>query len=177
MFLNCTGKASGPTVILEAGTGGTSEVWTAVQTEVEKSAIVCSYDRLGLGRSDKLAVAHTADEIVSDLHRLLQAASIRGPYLSVAHSIGGIYTRKYADLYPAEVAGVVLVESAHEEQFTRVARISPEWAKRISSQFPVDEQRSQGFLNAAEPEQGIPKCSELWHRPGACPVIPRSCVE
>jgi hypothetical protein len=30
MFLNCTGKAPGPTVILEAGTGDTSEVWSAV---------------------------------------------------------------------------------------------------------------------------------------------------
>jgi hypothetical protein len=91
-------------------------------------------------------VAHTADEIVADLHGLLHAASIREPYVLVAHSIGGIYTRKYADLYLAEVAGVVLVDSAHEEQFTRVAQISPEWAKRISNQFPVDEQRSQGFL-------------------------------
>jgi len=45
---------------------------------------------------------------------------------------------------------VVLVDSAHEEQFTRVAQISPEWAKRISSQFPVDEQRSQGFLPGNE---------------------------
>jgi pimeloyl-ACP methyl ester carboxylesterase len=150
MFLNCTGKAPGPTVILEAGTGDTSEVWSAVQTEVEKFANVCSYDRLGLGRSDKLAVAHTADEIVADLHGLLHAASIREPYVLVAHSIGGIYTRKYADLYLAEVAGVVLVDSAHEEQFTRVAQISPEWAKRISSQFPVDEQRSQGFLPGDE---------------------------
>ena len=146
MFLNCTVKAPGPTVILEAGTGDSSEVWNAVQSGVEKFASVCSYDRLGLGRSDKLAVAHTADEIVADLHGLLHVASIREPYILVAHSIGGIYARKYADLYPAEVAGMVLVDSAHEEQFTRVAHISPEWAKRINSQFPVDEQRSQGFL-------------------------------
>lgn len=150
IFLNCSGNAPGPTVILEAGTGDTSEVWSAVQTEVEKFANVCSYDRLGLGRSDKLGVAHTADEIVADLHGLLHAASIREPYVLVAHSIGGIYSRKYADLYPAEVAGIVLVDSAHEDQFTRVAQISPEWAKRISSQFPVDEQRSQGFLSGNE---------------------------
>jgi len=150
MFLNCTGKAPGPTVIFEAGTGDSSEVWSAVQTQVEQFASVCSYDRLGLGRSDKLAVAHTADEIVADLHGLLHAASVREPYVLVAHSIGGIYTRKYTDLYPAEVAGVVLVDSAHEEQFARVAQISPEWAKRISSQFPVGEQRSQGFLSGNE---------------------------
>jgi pimeloyl-ACP methyl ester carboxylesterase len=95
-------------------------------------------------------VAHTADEIVADLHGLLHAAFIRRPYVLVAHSIGGIYTRKYAALYPAEVAGVLLLDSAHEEQFARAAQISPEWAKRISSQFPVDEQRSQGFLPGNE---------------------------
>ena len=51
MFVNCTGKAVGPTVILEAGTGDTSELWRAVQTVVEKSASVCSYDRLVLGEA------------------------------------------------------------------------------------------------------------------------------
>jgi pimeloyl-ACP methyl ester carboxylesterase len=74
MFLNCTGGASGPTVILEAGTGDTSEVWIAVQKQVEKFARVCSYDRLGLGKSDKLTSPHTADEIVHDLYGLLHAA-------------------------------------------------------------------------------------------------------
>lgn len=121
-----------------------------MQREVEKFANVCTYNRLGLGRSDKLAVAHTADEVVADLHGLLHAASIREPPISVAHSIGGIYARKYADLYPSEVAAMVLVDSAHEEQFTRVAQISPEWAKRIGSQFPVDDQHSQGFLTGNE---------------------------
>lgn len=151
MFLNCTGKAPGPTVILEAGTGDSSEVWSAVQKEVEQFSKVCSYDRLGLGKSDKLASAHTADEIAADLHQLLRAASVPEPYVLVAHSIGGIYSRKYAALYPTEVAGMVLVDSAHEEQFTRVAQISPEWAQRISGRFPPEEQRSQGFLPGKEP--------------------------
>jgi pimeloyl-ACP methyl ester carboxylesterase len=151
MFLNCTGKAPVPTVILEAGTGDSSEVWSAVQKEVEQFAKVCSYDRLGLGQSDKLAAAHTADEIVADLHQLLRVASIPEPYVFVAHSIGGIYARKYVALYPAEVIGMVLVDSAHEEQFARVAQISPEWAQRIGGRFPPDEQRSQGFLPGKEP--------------------------
>jgi len=74
-----------------------------VQKEVEQFAHVCSYDRLGLGRSDKLAAPHTADEIVDDLHQLLKAARLLPPYVMVGHSIGGIYVRKYAALYPAEV--------------------------------------------------------------------------
>ena len=70
MFVNCVGKETEPTVILEAGTGDRSEVWNAVQEQVQKFARVCSYDRLGLGKSDKAAVPHTADEIVEDLHEL-----------------------------------------------------------------------------------------------------------
>jgi hypothetical protein len=42
LFLNCTGDGSGPAVILEAGTGDTSEVWNAVQKQVDKSARLCT---------------------------------------------------------------------------------------------------------------------------------------
>ena len=150
MFLNCTGDASGPTVILQAGTDDTSEVWSAVQKQVEKFARVCSYDRLGLGKSDKLTSPHTADEIVHDLNGLLHAAPLSPPYVMVGHSIGGIYVRKYADLYPTEVIGMVLLDSAHEEQFSRVSALSPEWAHRIASKFPADDQRAHGFLPGSE---------------------------
>jgi pimeloyl-ACP methyl ester carboxylesterase len=146
MFLNCTGNARAPTVILEAGTGDSSEVWNIVQKQVEQFAPVCSYDRLGLGKSDKLSTPHTADEIVSDLHDLLRAARVVPPYVIVGHSIGGIYVRKYAALYPTEVTGLVLVDSAHEEQFARVSQISPQWAQRIRDRFSADEQRAGGFL-------------------------------
>lgn len=163
MFLDCTGSANGPTVILEAGTGDSSDVWTPVQRQVEQFAHVCSYDRLGLGKSAKLAVARTADQIVDDLHQLLQAAHVPPPYVLVGHSIGGIYIRKYAVLYSKEVTGLVLLDSAHEEQFARVSQISPEWAKRIRSQFPEDEQRAQGFL---------PENERLaWHFDGPLVVI------
>src|SRR5207249_6464847 len=79
MFVNCTGKGGGPTVILEAGTGDSSEVWNTVREQIEKFARVCSYDRLGLGKSEKLAVPHTADEIVEDLYELLHAVPVPAP--------------------------------------------------------------------------------------------------
>jgi len=165
MFLNCTGNARGTTVILEAGTGDSSEVWNAGQNQVDQFAHVCSYDRLGLGKSDKLTVAHTADEVVDDLHQLLQSAHVSPPYVMVGHSIGGIYVRKYAAIYPTQVTGLVLLDSAHEEQFSRVSEISPEWAKRISDRFPADEQRAQGFL---------PQNARLaWHFNGPLIVIER----
>ena len=73
---------------------------------------------------------------------------VPGPYVMVGHSIGGIYVRKYAARFPTEVMGLVLLDSSHEEQFTRVSEISPEWAQRIASKFPTDPEglRAQGFL-------------------------------
>lgn len=163
MFLNCTGSAPSPTVILEAGSGDSSEVWTVVQKQVEQFARVCSYDRLGLGKSDKLTVAHAADQIVDDLHQLLQAAHVSPPYVMVGHSIGGIYVRKYAAIHPRDVKGLVLLDSAREEQFARVSQISPEWAQRIRDRFPENEQRAGGFLPAKE--------QLVWHFDGPLIVI------
>ena len=87
-----------------------------MQNQVAQFAQVCSYDRLGLGKSDKPASPQSADEIVNDLHGLLHAA-VSSPDVMVGHSISGIYVRKYAQLYPTEVIGMVLLDSAHEEQF------------------------------------------------------------
>ena len=150
MFLDCAGPTNGPTIILEAGSGDSSEVWSAVQKQVAEFARGCSYDRLGLGKSEKIAPAHTTDEIVEDLHQLLRTSSLSPPYVMVGHSMGGIYVRKYAALYPTEVVGLVLLDSSHEEQFARVSQISPEWAQRIRERFSVDEQRAGGFLPEGE---------------------------
>ena len=152
LFLNCVGESSGPTVVLMAGGGGTSSVWSAVQKDAATFIRVCSYDRAGLGRSDKIAQPQTAAEIVEDLHRLLVAADIRPPYVLVGHSIGGIYIRLYTSQYPRDVAGLVFVDSSHEEQLSRFAAIStrmldlepgPKWRD-------VATMRKEGFLAPGE---------------------------
>jgi hypothetical protein len=66
---------------------------------------------------------------VSDLHALLRAADIPGPYVLVGHSYGGLISRLYASTYPRQVAGLVLVDAANEfvrdvstpEQFAAIA--------------------------------------------------------
>jgi pimeloyl-ACP methyl ester carboxylesterase len=45
----------------------------------------------------------------------LTRAGLRGPYVLVAHSIGGLYARVYTGTYQDEVAGMVLVEPQPEE--------------------------------------------------------------
>jgi len=135
LYLNCEGRRHEgvPTVVMDAGLGNSSESWLGIQPKVAEFARVCIYDRAGLGNSDPSVHTQTITQIVHDLHNLLSRAGITGPFLLVGHSLGGINVRLYASMYPQAVAGMVLVDSAHEEQFAKMNALIPE---EIKKQFP-----------------------------------------
>lgn len=159
MYLTCRGEG-GPTVILEAGYGNDADIWdtialgpdsneTAVFPGVAAFTRVCAYDRPGTGldadrrsRSDPVPQPRTAADAVDDLHALLSAAGVPGPYVLAAHSFGGIIVRLYAATYPDEVVGLVLVDASHEDYNTAMKEaLTPEqWAamERLSAQDPPD---------------------------------------
>jgi pimeloyl-ACP methyl ester carboxylesterase len=120
MHLHCAGANvdGSPTVILENGLGSTSSAWALVQLEVGKGTRVCSYDRAGTGWSDASPEPRDAQHIARELHTLLQNANIREPYILVGWSMGGLYAHEYAAQYGDQVAGLVLVDSSHPDQWT-----------------------------------------------------------
>jgi len=104
-----------PTVVLESGMGDGSAAWMPVQRRMANTTRVCSYDRAGIGNSDAAGgQPRSGTEITEDLHALLRKAKVAPPYVMVGHSVGGLLVRRYAVSYPAEVAGMVLVDSSHE---------------------------------------------------------------
>lgn len=118
MNIYCLGTGT-PTVILDAGLGGDTTAWAMVQPQIASRTRACAYDRAGLGFSDGSSRPNTAGNIAQDLHALLQAAKIAPPYVLVGHSSGGMNIRVFADRYPEEVAGMVAVDSSHEDQSIR----------------------------------------------------------
>ena len=142
LYLDCRGSGS-PTVILEAGFGNDSEIWDSVALPEDETGPavfpavamftrVCAYDRPGTyrdpgfpGRSDPVEMPRTAGDIVADLHALLTAANVPGPYVLVGHSFGGLIVRLYASTYPDDVAGLVLVDAAHEDYYAEVEKVLP----------------------------------------------------
>jgi len=129
MYIECRGSGS-PTVILESGYRNDAEIWSTplepgmstVFPQVAKFTRVCAYDRPGtfldanhLSRSNPVSMPRTARDLVSDLHTLLRAGHIPGPYVIAAHSFGGIFARLYASIYPNEVVGMVLVDALSEK--------------------------------------------------------------
>lgn len=119
LHIQCTGQG-GPTVVFDAGMGCNSLEWGLVQPAVSKFTQACSYDRAGNGWSDESPLERTSQNIVDELHTLLKNAKIPGPYILVGHSFGGPNVLLYANQYPDEVAGVVLVDSSHEDQLDKM---------------------------------------------------------
>ena len=110
LHINCTGSGS-PTVVIDAGWGDSSAGWGWVQPEVAKTTRICTYDRAGMGWSEASPQPRTAREFAKELHTLLAKANEPGPYVLVGHSLGGYTVRVYAHDYPAEVAGLVLIDA------------------------------------------------------------------
>ena len=98
MFIECLG-AGAPTVVLVSGLDAAADLWhrpeqpdPTVFTGVAKFTRVCAYDRpgtpLGAGqpsRSDPVAQPTTPKNAVEDLHAVLRAAHVHGPYVLVGH--------------------------------------------------------------------------------------------
>ncbi len=121
MHIDCIGNRS-PTVVFDSGTGGFSLEWREIQRSLSKSARVCAYDRAGYGWSDLSRLPRTTRNIVHELHSLLKNAGVNGPYIIVGHSFGGFTAQYFARQFQDEIAGIVLIESSHEEQVDRLPR-------------------------------------------------------
>ena len=110
MHLNCTGTGS-PTVVLEPGAGDMASTMAWIAPAVARDTRVCVYDRPGRGWSEESDAPQDGTRVATDLHTLLHAAHVPGPYVLAGHSFGGLYVMAYAVHYPADVAGMVLIDS------------------------------------------------------------------
>ena len=119
LYYRTSGEGS-PTVIIEPGTGASSELYSLLEQGINKFTRVILYDRSGLGRSEPGSLSTDGPEVARQLHTLLQRENIPGPFILLGHSFGGIYIRHFAARFSDEVAGLIFVDSSHPEQNKRL---------------------------------------------------------
>jgi pimeloyl-ACP methyl ester carboxylesterase len=109
-----------PAVVIVPALGSNVLEWMRVLRGASPETTVCAYDRAGLGWSDPQHGAATIDAMVGDLHALLKSAGIAPPCIIAGHSMGGVVARRFQSRYPEDVAGMLLVDSSHEDQVRRL---------------------------------------------------------
>jgi pimeloyl-ACP methyl ester carboxylesterase len=138
LHMDCRGHGA-PTVVLFNGLGGVSAAWARITEPVAGTTRVCAYDRAGQGWSDEATSPQDGIRSAQDLHTVLEMADEDGPFVLVGHSTGGTYAMTYADRYPEQVAGLVLLDSSSPEQFTRMPAYAGQYAlmRRIYAVMPT----------------------------------------
>ena len=173
LHLNCAGTGS-PTVIMESGLGSTSLDWSLVQPELAQRTRVCVYDRAGLGWSEFHPdnLPRTSQEVVRELHTLLTKAGVPDPYILVGLSAGGMHVQMYANQYPEDVYGLVLVDPTpaqfmatlpdqelqtllpHLDQFDLIQKLEPFGLLRVIS-LPGSEALAELPVDVRQPIRAL----------------------
>jgi len=132
--LNFTCLGSGTrTVVFDSGFLDWAPAWAVVQPRVARFTRACSYDRAGAGFSGPGPMPRTTERIATELHDALRNGGISGPYILVGSAFGGDHVRAFADLFPQDVAGLVLVDADASDVDTPANRRS-------------DDDGGQGFV-------------------------------
>ena len=148
LHLRCWGEPVGsePTVMLLAGFNLVTSTWEAMAPDLAADGHhVCTYDRLGIGLSDRPAPEErrTLTDQVADLQALLEVTDLTAPLVLVAHSAGSLPLIGFADAAPDRVAGVVLVDGLSPR--VNVAQRATLPPRRAGESAALAEERE--FLN------------------------------
>jgi pimeloyl-ACP methyl ester carboxylesterase len=130
----------GPAVVFLAGGGAVGLDYLNVQQRAAELTTSVTYDRAGTGWSDSVDLPRTSVEVTDELRALLRVAEVPAPYVMVGHSLGGLYARQYAQRFSGEVAGLVLLDPAHEDYNAYMPKdLVDQWTAWDSSEALPDE--------------------------------------
>jgi pimeloyl-ACP methyl ester carboxylesterase len=160
--INCEGSGS-PTVVLESGLDSLGPLaWSRVQEPLAKLTRTCAYSRAGILWSDPNPERFRASQVALDLHAALGLSGERLPYVMVGHSLGALYAVIFTDMFPADVAGLVLVDPSHPDQQARFSKV---FGESEPPGIPLTVR-----VTAALASFGVPRWTENFRAPPSAPL-------
>lgn len=171
------GGAGRFTFVLEAGLGDYSGSWGALEPALARMGRVFVYDRAGLGWSEPGPSPRTPQRIAAELHQLLETAGVPKPWILVGHSSGGVSQVLCTMDHPGDVAGLLLIDPSHKDQFQRMppppflfkllipqlARTAPVGLPQLLAGSPDPMQNQSGHVAASGAElRALLGMAETW---------------
>lgn len=106
-----------PVIVLLPGLGSPSPVleFRPLAEELGKTYKVITVEPFGYGLSDPADTERSIENIVAELHTCLEEIGVHQYYL-MAHSISGLYSLYYANIYPEEIRGFIGIDSSVPKQ-------------------------------------------------------------
>ncbi len=138
LFIKSGGKGT-PTVVFDNKPGGTSIDWSLVSAEIQKNTRTVTYDRAGLGKSEKSHYNRTSEQKAIELHTLLQKSKIKPPYIFVGSGFEVHNIRMFAAKYPKEVAGIIILDAKSENLIEISLNLIPDDEKEQYKAFVRNE--------------------------------------
>lgn len=167
LFMRCRGTGS-PTVVYLHGSvqtegEGGRENAANVLALLDGQYRVCAYDRANVGLSDSVRGPLTGKDSAKDLHALLAAADVPGPYVLLGGSLGGSIADIYAASYPDDVAGMVLLDSSLPAYLGMYKRLFPpgagpqpgDWRSEAEKVDRLSTYRQAGTIQGRRPKIAV----------------------
>jgi pimeloyl-ACP methyl ester carboxylesterase len=148
LYLDCQGTGSPTIVYLHGAIWDTAEVplphanGQFAQRALDDEYRVCVYDRRNIGMSEVVDAPQSPEDAIADMHGLLATAGVEPPYVLLGASFGGLLAYLYANEYPDEVVGMLLLDSMFPDELA------------LDALFPPEE-RQEAFVD--EDENGSPE--------------------
>lgn len=156
----CEGKGE-ETIVMDAGMGNWSIMYQPLFQKLKLNHKVCLIDRPGYGVDSVSSNPRDLTTVANEIHQALSEQGIHDNIILVGHSLGGLHMRMYQSLFPLSVKGLVLLDAAHSNQFSRLPN---EFHTMLQNQPKQLEEviaiAQKGYLNYSKgkiPTFGLPK--------------------
>ncbi|KGO94437.1 alpha/beta fold hydrolase [Flavobacterium enshiense] len=103
-------SGKGTAIVLLHGFLENATMWDFYVSEFAKKYRVITIDLLGHGQTECMGYVHTMEDMADAVHAVLHELRIRKAFF-VGHSMGGYVSLAFAELYPDNVKGLVLLNS------------------------------------------------------------------